>query len=125
MTMKNTITANINQATSQAEKPTFETLLENNIDILNNQRLNKTNCDLFKANLKTIKQVYGKEFSKEFFLKEFNGTLASFGMRFNRLIKKADIPTTERARENRKVTSNKQGEIYLEKAKEILTFFVI
>jgi hypothetical protein len=124
MTMTNTITPTINQATSQAEKPTFENLIEINIDILNKQRLNKINCETFKANLKTIKQIYGKEFSKEFFQREFNGTLANFCMRFNRLIKKAEIPTTERAREHKKITS-KQGEVYLEKAKEILTFFVI
>ena len=102
----------------------FETLLDRTIEIFCNKRLDNNNSMEFKSNLKAIKELYGIRLSKEYLKPYFTKDKGTFRTRFKRILEKADLKTTQETRFTEKLSS-KNGNLYIHKDREILTFFDI
>ena len=105
----------------------FDYLIDRVIEIFCNERLTPKRVFEFKNNLKTIKELYGIEISKEYlkpYFKQHRNTAerTRFTKRFNIICDKADLQTRTELR-YKKVLTSKNGILYIDKDREVMTFF--
>jgi hypothetical protein len=108
----------------KSTQETFGFLTDENINIINNEDLNETNCFKFKNNLIKIKDYYNIELSKEYFLKEYKGNKNTFRQRFKKLLDKSKLKTNTKIFYKERLSSSK-GNVFIEKTRVFYNFFVL